>query len=564
MNRLVAGLVCAGLVWSAAVAPAQNQAEDSVLARPALVVAFSGYDALKSDVAMLGELTNNPNLLASFEGTIAMLTHQQGLAGLDSGRPWGVLGAFTGTQAQAVAFVPVTDVSHLLDALEGVVGPPEDLGNGIQRIETPNMALFVKQQGNWAYIAQALEALEGLPKDPSPLLAGLHQDYDLAVRLSVQNIPQNLRDQAIDQIRNVARLATVRQSGQTEEEFRQQQQNVEMQLAALSLVLEQVDHVTLGLLVDGKARKLAIDVGLEFTEAAVQQAGGAALATAPASLVAGAMLPGALGALHFNVAGPAEQAAGLAAPIQTLRTEWLENIEQDTKIHDPRLKALLKQLVIDLTDEMQATAARGQFALAASVSGQTPLGVVVGIQVADGARLEAAIKRFMEGGKQIPGFPAVKLDAAEYNGARFHKLSLPTAEVFPNDESARKLFGPTFDATLAFGPQTAYLAIGPKGVELVKQALDLSSKTEAVAELPPFKASISLGQLAGLLSQQPNSNPMLAMMALQLGNAGQDHLHLTIAPYGRGVRYRLEAEEGLLRVLASWGGIFAAQRGAPQ
>mgnify|MGYP000339064664 CR=1 FL=1 len=185
---------------------------------------------------------------------------------------------------------------------------------------------------------------EGLPEDPSPLLAGLHQDYDLAVRLSVQNIPQNLRDQAIDQIRNVARLATVRQSGQAEEEFRQQQQNVEMQLAALSLVLEQVDHVTLGLLVDGKARKLAIDVGLEFTEAAVQQAGGAPLATAPASLVAGAMLPGALGALHFNVAGPAEQAAGLAAPIQTLRTEWLENIEQDTKIHDPRLKALLKQL----------------------------------------------------------------------------------------------------------------------------------------------------------------------------------------------------------------------------
>jgi len=151
VNRLVAGLVCAGLVWSAAVAPAQNQAEDSVLARPALVVAFSGYDALKSDVAMLGELTNNPNLLASFEGTIAMLTHQQGLAGLDSGRPWGVLGAFTGTQAQAVAFVPVTDVSHLLDALEGVVGTPEDLGNGIQRIETPNIALFVKQQGPRRY-----------------------------------------------------------------------------------------------------------------------------------------------------------------------------------------------------------------------------------------------------------------------------------------------------------------------------------------------------------------------------------------------------------------------------
>lgn len=563
MNRLLAVLACVGLVCSGSATLAQTGADESLLSRPALVVAFSGFDHLKADVAMLGELTNNPNLVASFEGAIALFTHQQGLAGLDSGRPWGALGAFTGTDSQAVAFLPVTNLAHLLDALEGTVGLPEEMEGGIQRIEVQGLPLFVKQQGNWAFVAQTPEALGRLPEDPSSLLDGLHHEYDLAVRLNVQNIPQNLRDQAIDQIRNVARLATVRQDGQSEEEFRQQQQNVEMQLAALSLVLEQVDNVTLGVLLDGKTRRLAVDLGMEFTEAAVPLAGVAQPGAAPASLVAGAGLPGALGSLHVNVAGFASlnDLAGLAAQLQTLRNEWLAGIDQDAQIPDPRLKALLKQLVSDLTDEMQATIARGQLAAAASVNGQGPLTVVVGVQVTDGARLEAAVKRFVEGGKEIPGFPAVRLDAAEYQGARFHTLSLPTAEVFPNDATAKQMLGPTFDVTLAFAPRSAYLAIGADGMERVKQAMDLSENAEATAGLPPFKASISLGQLASVLAKQPNSNPMLAMMAFQLGNGGQDHLHLSALPYGRGIRYRLEAEEGLLRVLAAWGGVFAAQRG---
>ncbi len=569
VNRFLGVLACVGLICSGGLAPAQApavgaaQGNASVLAQPALVVAFSGFDSLKSDVAMLGELTNNPDLLASFEGSIALFTHQQGLAGLDTGRPWGALGTFTGTEAQAVAFVPVTDLSHLLDALEGLVGTPEDVGDGIQLVTFRGVELFVKQQGNWAFVAQARESLVGLPADPSALLSGLHQEYDLAIRLNVQNIPQNLRDQAIDQIRNVARLATVRQSGQTEEDFRQQQQNVEMQLAALSMVLEQVDHVTVGLLLDGKTRRLVIDLGVELTEAVAQLAGNLGAATAPASAVAGAGLPGALASLHVNLSngGNAQELAGVAAQLQTLRTEWLEGIERDAQIQDPRLKTLLKQLVSDLTDEMQATAAKGQLALAASVNGQTPVTVLAGVQVADGARLEAAIKRFVQEGKEIQGFPPVRLDAAEYNGVRFHTLSLPTAEVLPNNAPAKQLLGPTFDVTLAFGPQSAYLAVGANGLDHIKKAVDLSANAEATASLPPFKASISLGQLASLLSRQPNSNPMLAMMALQLGNAGQDHLHLSLVPHGRGVRYRLEAEEGLLRVLAGWAGIFAAQRG---
>ena len=559
MNRLIEVLACIGLIGFGGLAPAQEQARESVLARPALVVAFSGFDNLKADVAMLGELTNNRDLLASFESSILLLTQQQGLAGLDAGRPWGALGAFTGTETQAVAFVPVTNVNHLLDALEGQVGTPEDVGEGIQRIEIRNMALFVKQQGNWAFVAQTREALSGLPEDPSALLAGLHQEYDLAVRLNVQNIPQNLRDQAIDQMRNVARLATVRRSGQSEEEFRQQQQNVEMQLEALSLALDQVDHATVGVLLDGKTRRLIVDVAAEFREGAASLVGGQAEAAPAASLVQGASLPGALASLHFSSnVGPPEGGA-LAAQVQTLRTQWLAGIDQDANIKDPQLRSLLKQLVTDVTDEMAATAAKGQLAVAASVNGEGPLTLVLGVQVADGARLEAAIKRFVEGSRQIPGIPAVRLDAAEHKGARFHTLSLPTADVFPNDERAKALLGPTCDISLAFGAQTAYLAIGPQGLELTKQAIDGSASAKAGSDL--FHASISLGQLASVLSRQPNSNPMLAMAALQLAN-GHDRLHLSVAPYGRGTRYRLEVEEGLLRMLAMWGGMFAAQRAA--
>ena len=55
------------------------------------VVSISGYDELKRDVGFLGTIAGNPNIAATAEAMITMLTQGQGLAGLDTTKPFGAV-----------------------------------------------------------------------------------------------------------------------------------------------------------------------------------------------------------------------------------------------------------------------------------------------------------------------------------------------------------------------------------------------------------------------------------------------------------------------------------------
>jgi hypothetical protein len=50
-------------------------------------------------------------------------------------------------------------------------------------------------------VAQSQEHLGGLPADPVALLGDMPQKYNIAARLMVQNVPEELRRMAIDEIK---------------------------------------------------------------------------------------------------------------------------------------------------------------------------------------------------------------------------------------------------------------------------------------------------------------------------------------------------------------------------
>ena len=181
--------------------PAVAQDAASSEMKNLLIVSLSGYDNLLADVGFLGQFVGQPALAEQLTKTLELYTQGQGLPGLDKSRPWGMVVQTDGTQFQPLAFAPVTDVKQLLGALENLQLEAQDRGAGVFELQSTTPAVpqsvFVKQSGDWAFIGQNADAVAQVPADPVAQLDGLHQQYDVAVRLYVQNIPELFRQMAI-------------------------------------------------------------------------------------------------------------------------------------------------------------------------------------------------------------------------------------------------------------------------------------------------------------------------------------------------------------------------------
>ena len=99
-----------------------------------------------------------------------------------------------------------------------------------------------------------------MPDDPVSLLGGLDKQYDVAIRLSVQNIPEVFRQLAIDQIKMGVEGSLEQSPGESDEQYEQRSKTTQQQLDTLVTTLNELDEVTVGLSIDEAARRTYLDL----------------------------------------------------------------------------------------------------------------------------------------------------------------------------------------------------------------------------------------------------------------------------------------------------------------
>jgi hypothetical protein len=98
-----------------------------------------------------------------------------------------------------------------------------------------------------------------------------------------------------------------------------------------------------------------------------------------------------------------------------------------------------------------------------------------------------------------------------------------------------------------------YLAAGHNHLEAIKKAIDASTANKG-KPVPPFELAISLRPVAEVMAAQAEEGPQkeaaqaIAEM-LRTEAQGTDHLRVTGSVVLNGLRYRFEAEEGVLKAL---------------
>lgn len=554
-TALLVAVVAATLGWSLTAAPAVAQEAKSVV-----VVSICGYDELRSDLDFIGKLSDFPELANSMDGLVSMFTQFQGLAGLDKTKPWGGA-ALIGPQGfQTLVFLPVNDLKKLLAALGQLVGQPQDVGDGVKQLLVNNNPVFVKQVGNWAFLAPSPDQLANPPADPLKLLGKLPADYDLAVQANIQNVPPPFRQMAIDQIKAGMQAGLERQDGETDAQFETRTKMMQQQLQQLTTAINELETLTLGYATDARGKRAYFDVTMTAV-AGSSLSKQVAAATTSSTKFSGFMNDDfVLQALLNSKMDPSE-AESTVTMLKSLRSTMLDQIANSDEIKDPEEKKAVQTLAEESLDVLEATVRTGVQDAGLALVGEGPFTLVVGAGVQGGDRIEKALKKLFELAKKKPDDVEVTWNAAKHKGVTFHTLVADWPEDDDSDQNAEQVqafFGDEINLTVGFSKDRIYLAFGEDGIDTIKEIIDASADTSPPKS--PITMILSLSPLFAFAADQDEDNDALANLADALEETEKDKLRLTGKQVPNGVSYRFEVEEGVLKAIGT--SAKAAQQGA--
>ncbi len=553
-------IVVALLLGAATAGPALADTPNA--AKPLAVLAFSGYNGLKGNVAYVGRLAGNPNLAVGLEVLVQLALKNQPLAGLDKDRPWGAVVLLDQEKfAQGVrqpeqllagyALVPVTDLKKLLQVLEPAVGPSKDAGEGALELKNKEGKVFyVKQVDDWAIFSDHLERLATPPANPMKLLAGLSRQYDLAVRFNPSNVPAEIRKMVIAGIQAKAQQDLKQHAGETSDELAGRKIIGERIVRGIARAIDEIDQLTIGWTLDQKAEKTYLDLvvaALPGTQAARDFA---ALGQAKTDF-GGFLLPEAMLAGNWTRTSSAADAAELAKVSDVIRKKVVDDIEKQHQAEEQA--ATGRKLANQVFDVIRSTLAAGRSdGGLAVIANPDALTLVAGGVIVDGDKLNQTFKDLVAAvGGENPGiYSLVKLDVGEHKGVKFHTISLPLPGG-DDQEKVAKMIGDTLEIAVGIGPKSVYFAAGRAPMDLVKTVIDKSSELAGKA-VPPLRITLDAEKLAKFLAivGKEEDRPKAALAADLLAKSpSQDHVTLVAGPVENGVRLRLEVEPGVLKAL---------------
>ncbi len=502
--------------------------------KPVAIVAVASVEEMLADVGYITAAAGMEDA-----GKTARLFGSALTAGMDKKRPAGMYVIPTDGDFHAIAFIPVTDLKQLLEIHKEYIGEPRDAGDGILEIGIDRSA-FVKEQSGWAFVAESSEHLTGLPKDPSALLGDLAKKYNVAGKLMVPNIPEKLRQTAIDEIKIGLERALESQPNADREAIEKTSRDAMKQIEQL---FNEADELTIGVAIDAAAKKTYIDVNVtakEGTELAKQMA----LNADAKSDFAGVLLPEAAVTLNMSARLSESDIAQFSSMFATLRTQLATKIDDDPNLTADQ-RTVAKDVLAKLLDVFEQTAKTGKIdSGAALVLEPKSLNFVLGGYVADGPAFEKTLKQALDLAKNEPNVPKVQFGAGKIGNITLHKTSIP---VPASEAEAREILGEKFDVILGIGPQSIFVSGGKSAESLLKKVIEQSA-ANAGKSVPPGQFNVALLPIMKFSASMDPNNPVLPVMVASLEKTGNDRIIITSQGSARGSHVRFEIQEGIIKM----------------
>ena len=510
--------------------------------KPVVVVSIAGVDELMGDIDYLTKSAGVEDYGNLFKLLAAPYT-----VGIDKTKPWGfVLQMNEDADRETLGFVPVKDLDVVFAALKEQIGEPRDVGDGVYELTDPS-PMYVKAKGGFAYLSDEKKHLGTLPDDPVALLDGLETKYDIAVRALVQNVPRNLREMAVTEMRNQYELTLenqLRDLDADSAEYQLTKKLSENQIERMEDLINDSDEITIGWTTDGMAKETYLDLTMT-AKADTPTSKRMALLKGNASSFGGLAMENAAVTMSLTAKMAKEDIEQVTALLNMAKDNAFEEIENDTDLDTDAKREKAKDVVAGLLDTLKKTAESGKLdGGAALVLKPQSMSFIAGGAVAEPQMLEDSLRKLVDLAKDEPDFPEVKFDAETHKGVTFHTMSVPVPE---DEDQARKVLGETLDVVVGIGKDAAYISVGTDAAEMLKMVINDSSMK--VQDAVPMNLKVALTPIFKFAASVED-NPVLELITTTLEESdGKDHILLKATPIDNGVSYRLTVEEGILQAI---------------
>jgi hypothetical protein len=523
--------------------------------KPVAVVTLASYDKLLHDVDFIGQSIDNPGLAKGIESLLTLVTGGQGLAGFDKSRPVAVVVETDGTHFSGYGLLPVTDLKRLLALVTPLAAKVTDVGDGVFAVypKGKGQITYVKQGASgWAVLGNRKETPAEASIDPQSLLAGLGGEYDVAIRVSPQNLPAQLRQGFLQKIQaDAQRDMDHRRPQESDDQFAARKLLTRKVVDTLVHLADDIRYVTLGWNLDPQSGKDYLDVSLTATPG-TRTAQCWAKQAETKTHFAGFLQPGAALAGLWTNQFPPVDTAELNQIFTLVRKQALADV--DRKEPSAEKARVGKEVVGGLLDTIQQTVASARLdgALAVKIEPHAAT-VVAGAYVADGAKIQTVLDRLLQAARAENAAVVdqlVRTNADQLRDVHFHTITIPLPDETKGREKLVQLVGDSLELVIGIGKNSVYFAAGRDALPTLKQAIEASS-AEGSRVAAPMQLAIAVAPIlrtAAAFGTPDVQAKTAAAIEMLKGAEIQDHIRLVATPIDNGLRLRLEAEKDVVRL----------------
>ena len=516
--------------------------------QPMLVMTLGSLNKLMNDMNYLSAAVGQPQAGATFGMMSAMFAQ-----GLDMDQPIGLILTMVDGMPQPTAFLPIENVKRFLKQLEATIGPTDELDDGTIVISIGANTVYVKQQGKWAVAAKERKLVNDAPKDPTSYFAGLGNDYDIAFRVKVQEVPAGARDMLVGQLRQGFEQALEKQSA---EEAKATREMGEMSIEQIDQFFREADELMVGMNASEPGKQVVIDTlftCLPGTKMAALYGGSQSIPSAFASVIR----DDAAAYYHAAFSLNAEAIELADANLAKIAKMMDQAIGQDDD-YDDADQADLKELVARVSGVISDSFKEGKADIGViTLSGPKKLQFAMGMFVADGNEVSKILKdtaaklekRFGDDSK----FPTIQFDQETYNGVALHVVE----REIPAGELDREVWGDKVQIHIGTSPKALYLAAGKGSLGLVKELID-SSSADSGAVRPLGQMKVKLLPFLELAQTLEDKDEIAAIIDTLLRANEPGVIQITQDSIPNGQRGEFTISEGVLKAIGA--AIQAGQR----
>lgn len=528
-----------------ATAPTAIAQSDLEATEPVVVVTLGSVNKLMQDVNYLSSALGQPQAGGMFTMMAGTFTQ-----GIDATQPIGVLVPLVNGAPQPIALVPTSDVKAVLKRLEAQLGPADELDDGTLVIILGASAVYIRQTGNWAVLAPSEELLNLAPADPTTVFEGMGNNYDIAVRLKMQQVPEQLRGMITGQIRQGFEQAMAAQAGGDAEAARKMAEN---SIGQLEQLINETDELSFGINVDGTAKELVIDTeftAVPGTDMAAMYGNQSPIPSQFSSVIRDDAAAYYHAATSISPEAVKQARASVDNSLMAVRNALANNNLS------PAQQAEITEMIDRVVDLALESVAEGRADVGAVLlADQNSFRLALGTFVADGNDAAQIVKDLAAKVENEPNAPRFKFDVSTYKGVTMHVVE---ADVPESEEEARQMFGEVLQVHIGTADKAVYLAVGDQSDDLMKELID-SAGSDSSANRPVGQLRFKLLPVLQYAQSIQASDAVAAMIDSLTRAPDPGLVTVTQDSIENGQKTRITVGEGLLKALGA-AGMQAQQR----